>query len=48
MIIKRLETFSNEYAGFVRLTAQDGSTGWGVEINPHWLERAHYQISEIG
>ena len=29
MRIKRLETFSNEYVGFVRLTAEDGSTGWG-------------------
>ena len=22
--------------------------GWGVEINPDWLERARYQVSEIG
>ncbi|MDA4846570.1 mandelate racemase/muconate lactonizing enzyme family protein [Hoeflea poritis] len=29
MKIKRLETFSNEYVGFVRLTAEDGSSGWG-------------------
>ncbi|WP_419914370.1 mandelate racemase/muconate lactonizing enzyme family protein [Hoeflea sp.] len=29
MKIKCLETFSNEYVGFVRLTAEDGSVGWG-------------------
>ncbi|MEX3010179.1 mandelate racemase/muconate lactonizing enzyme family protein [Hoeflea sp. TYP-13] len=29
MKIKSLETFSNEFVGFVRVTAQDGSTGWG-------------------
>ena len=22
--------------------------GWGVEINPDWLKRARYQVSEIG
>jgi L-alanine-DL-glutamate epimerase-like enolase superfamily enzyme len=27
--IRKLETFTNEYVGFVRLTAEDGSTGWG-------------------
>jgi L-alanine-DL-glutamate epimerase-like enolase superfamily enzyme len=21
--------------------------GWGVEINPHWLERAQYKVSEL-
>ena len=29
MIIKSLETFSNEFVGFVRVTADDGSQGWG-------------------
>ncbi|MEZ5870300.1 MAG: mandelate racemase/muconate lactonizing enzyme family protein [Nitratireductor sp.] len=29
MKIIRLETFANEFVGFVRLTAEDGSTGWG-------------------
>ena len=29
MKIKRLETFSNEFVGFVRLTAEDGGVGWG-------------------
>jgi len=29
MIIKKLETFSNSYVSFVKLTAEDGSIGWG-------------------
>lgn len=29
MKIRKLETFTNEFVGFVRLTAEDGSTGWG-------------------
>ncbi|ASP37309.1 mandelate racemase [Bacterioplanes sanyensis] len=29
MIISRLETFCNEYVGFVRLTTDDGQQGWG-------------------
>ena len=29
MKIQRLETFSNEVLGFVRVTAEDGSAGWG-------------------
>ena len=27
--ITKLETFSNEFVGFVRVTTDDGSTGWG-------------------
>ncbi len=33
MKIIRLETFCNEFVGFVRLTAEDGSTGWGQVAN---------------
>ena len=22
--------------------------GWGVEINPEWLDKSHYQKSELG
>lgn len=29
MRIKRIETFSNRFIGFVRITAEDGSHGWG-------------------
>ncbi|PWJ84605.1 L-alanine-DL-glutamate epimerase-like enolase superfamily enzyme [Pseudaminobacter salicylatoxidans] len=29
MKIRKLETFTNEFVGFVRLTAEDGSIGWG-------------------
>ena len=29
MKIKKLETFSNNFVGFVKLTAEDGSFGWG-------------------
>ncbi len=29
MRIKRLETFANRFIGFVRVTAEDGSQGWG-------------------
>ena len=27
--IKRLETFTNEYVGFVKATSESGLTGWG-------------------
>jgi L-alanine-DL-glutamate epimerase-like enolase superfamily enzyme len=33
MKIKRLETFSNQYVGFVRVTTEDGSEGWGQVSN---------------
>jgi L-alanine-DL-glutamate epimerase-like enolase superfamily enzyme len=29
MKITKLETFTNEFVGFVRVSAEDGSTGWG-------------------
>ena len=29
MKLKSIETFCNEYIGFVRVTAEDGSHGWG-------------------
>src|SRR5476651_1400468 len=29
MKIKSIETFTNRFVGFTRLTAEDGSTGWG-------------------
>lgn len=29
MKITKLETFANEFVGFVRVSAEDGSTGWG-------------------
>ena len=29
MRIRRLETFCNQFVGFVRVTAEDGSQGWG-------------------
>lgn len=29
MKIKSIESFSNEFVGFVRVTAEDGSQGWG-------------------
>lgn len=31
--IRKLETFTNEYVGFVRLTTDDGATGWGQLSN---------------
>ena len=34
MKITRLETFSTRYLGFVRLTAEDGSQGWG-QVSPY-------------
>jgi len=70
--IKTIETFANEFVGFVRLRTDDGAEGWGqistynpvleahdgkvqipdgpgwgVEINPAWLEGAVYQISQL-
>lgn len=34
MKIKCLETFSDQYVGFVRATAEDGSEGWG-QVSPY-------------
>jgi L-alanine-DL-glutamate epimerase-like enolase superfamily enzyme len=34
MKIRRLETFCNQYVGFVRVTADDGSQGWG-QVSPY-------------
>ena len=34
MKISRLETFSDQYVGFVRATADDGSEGWG-QVSPY-------------
>jgi len=31
--ITRLETFTNRYVGFVRVTAEDGAEGWGQVSN---------------
>ena len=56
MKIRKLETFCNEFVGFVRVTTghiEDGkaivtdASGWDVEINPTWLEKAQYNLSEI-
>jgi L-alanine-DL-glutamate epimerase-like enolase superfamily enzyme len=33
MKIKRLETFCNQYVGFVRVTTDSGATGWGQVSN---------------
>ncbi len=35
MKIVRLETFTNQYVGFVRATAEDGSQGWGQVSTYH-------------
>lgn len=35
MNIKRIETFSNEFVGFVRVTAEDGLQGWGQVSTYH-------------
>lgn len=35
MKIKSIETFSNPFVGFVRVTAQDGSQGWGQVSTYH-------------
>ena len=34
MKIKRIETFCTEFVGFVRVTADDGSQGWG-QVSPY-------------
>lgn len=34
MKISRLETFSNQHVGFVRVTADDGAEGWG-QLSPY-------------
>lgn len=35
MKIKRIETFCNEYVGFVRITDETGATGWGQVSTYH-------------
>ncbi len=35
MKIKKIETFTTEFVGFVRLTAEDGSIGWGQVSTYH-------------
>jgi hypothetical protein len=48
--IARLETFSNEFVCFVRLTTEAWHVGWfaivGVEIDPDWLAAAKHRVSE--
>lgn len=34
MKIRRIETFSNQFVGFVRVTVEDGSEGWG-QVSPY-------------
>ncbi len=34
MKIRRIETFCNEFVGFVRVNADDGSHGWG-QVSPY-------------
>ena len=34
MRISRLETFCDAFVGFVRVTADDGSQGWG-QVSPY-------------
>ena len=53
MKIKSVETLTNRCVGFTRLTTEDchaiitDAPGWGVEIDPKWLENSAYQISEV-
>lgn len=35
MIINRIESFANEFVGFVRVTSEDGSQGWGQVSTYH-------------
>src|SRR6056297_3399969 len=35
MKIRKIETFTNEFVGFVRVTGEDGSTGWGQVSTYH-------------
>lgn len=35
MKIVKLESFANEFVGFIRLTAEDGTTGWGQVSTYH-------------
>ncbi len=37
MIIKSIETFSNEFVCFVRVTLKDGSQGWG-QVAPYYAD----------
>ena len=34
MRINRIETFCDQFIGFVRVTAEDGATGWG-QVSPY-------------
>ncbi|MFQ5624506.1 MAG: mandelate racemase/muconate lactonizing enzyme family protein [Paracoccaceae bacterium] len=35
MLLNRIETFCNEFVGFVRVTAEDGAQGWGQVSTYH-------------
>ncbi|MEL6314234.1 MAG: mandelate racemase/muconate lactonizing enzyme family protein, partial [Pseudomonadota bacterium] len=35
MTLKRIESFTNEFVGFVRVTMEDGSQGWGQVSTYH-------------
>ena len=45
--IRRLESFTTEFVSFVRVTTDTGAPGWGAAINPDWLGKAHYHVSEV-
>ena len=34
-------------AAYQQLATVTDAPGWGVEINPAWLERAEYQVSTL-
>ena len=35
MKINRIESFANQFVGFVRITAEDGTQGWGQVSTYH-------------
>ena len=47
MKITRIDSYAIPQVACVKVSAEDGSTGWGVEINPAWLAKAEHRASTL-
>lgn len=48
MKLLKIESFTNKYVGFIRVTMEDGSTGWGQVSTYHsdiTCEILHRQVA---
>jgi len=47
MKIQSIETFTNEFVCFVKVTTDDSSIDWGAEPSPAWLANSQYAITTL-